>query len=80
VDGFDVTVTDALPWTIVAVNGDLDLATGPELVEVVSGLVPGTHMLLDLCRVPVVGSSVLSALTRARLAARSSWSPTGRKR
>jgi anti-sigma B factor antagonist len=65
-------VTEIAGWTIVHVYGELDVATTPDLRELLVGLVSGgsTKLVLDLDGVDFLDSTglgtIISALKRAR--------------
>ncbi len=63
-----ITVDDRLPVTVVAVAGELDLTTAPELLQALTRLVDeGCHrFVVDLARLEFCDSSGLSVLVRVR--------------
>lgn len=60
----EITVSATGPWSIVAVRGDLDMATAPQLEDTCRSLDSG--VALDLSGVGFIDSSGLRALVRVR--------------
>lgn len=66
-DGLEITVDESADAQVVRVRGELDLATAPQLADVLSGTVgQGTlPVLLDLSDVTFIDSSALRTLVLA---------------
>ena len=62
-----ITITHRGPWSVVAFDGDLDLATGPGLRQAVVGLVADgeLHVVVDLTMTDFVDSVGLGMLVAA---------------
>jgi anti-anti-sigma factor len=62
----DVEVTEASGTTVVRVQGELDLATAPQLDEALGGIEGGGPVIVDLTDVGFLDSSGLAVLLQAR--------------
>lgn len=67
------TVTSRGSATVLAVHGDIDIATAPVLSEALAGIPAeaSTHLIVDLDGVSFLDSSALAALVGANQALRS---------
>lgn len=65
-EDFGIQVGFVGPWAVVAVTGELDMATVPTLRTVLDGLVSGGHqrIVLDLEAVRFIGAGGLNAIVR----------------
>ncbi len=64
----DIAVDDRPAATVVAIGGELDLNTAPELLQALTRLVDDgrRHLIVDLSRLTFCDSSGLSVLVRVR--------------
>ncbi len=71
---FQATITDRLPRTIIALEGELDLASTPQLLAIVSGVMAAGsgEIVLDMAELTFIDSTGFSGVATLAEQARSS--------
>lgn len=71
---FQATITDRLPRTVIALEGELDLASTPQLLAIVSGVMAAGsgEIVLDMAELTFIDSTGLSGVATLAEQARSS--------
>ena len=71
---FQATITDRLPRTVITLEGELDLASTPQLVAIVRGVMDAgsAEIVLDMAELSFIDSTGLSGVAKLADQARSS--------